>query len=70
MLNMVGDNREIQSISFPDESNINIKQGEVDRITAYQENGNMAPVIWFAIYRNGAIDQRINAVYVESVNYT
>jgi hypothetical protein len=38
----------------------------VDKIEAYIEDGNIP---WFAIYRKGRIDQRVNSLFVESVIY-
>lgn len=39
------------------------------KIVAYEENGEMAPVVWFAVYRDGRLDSRINSKYVKEVQY-
>ena len=41
----------------------------VDKIVPYYENGEMSPVLWFAIYLNGTIIRRVNSKFVESVRY-
>lgn len=38
----------------------------VDKIDAYVEDGN---TVWFAIFKNGKIVQRINSNFVETVSY-
>lgn len=43
----------------------------ISKIEAYEESGQMAPVVWFAIYKPGG-DQpyaRINSAYVRGIRY-
>ena len=38
-------------------------------IKVYEENGQMASVTWFALYRGGMLIKRINGAYVIEVEY-
>lgn len=40
-----------------------------DSIEAYEENGELAPVTWFAIIKDGIVAFRINGHYVQEVSY-
>jgi hypothetical protein len=33
------------------------------------ENGQMAAVPWFAVYKNGVVMQRLNGAFIETVCY-
>lgn len=39
------------------------------KIVPYHENGELAPVIWFAIIKNEDIVARINSKYVQIIGY-
>ena len=41
-----------------------------DSIEPYCEDGQMAPVVWFRIFRNGEVIARINAAHVRQVGYS
>jgi hypothetical protein len=38
-------------------------------ITPYEENGQMAPVLWFELYAGDRCSARVNAKYVAIVEY-
>ena len=70
---ILNDDREIRGIS-----GTSIDEGDweylinclgIEKIQVYAEYGQMAGVPWFAIWKNGEIRWRINAVFVECVNY-
>ena len=64
-MNIIEDDRPIKSIHLANEG---IFVGfEVDEITPYPENGQMA--VWFVIYFNGKLVRRVNGALVESVVY-
>ena len=75
MDNIIQDKRKIKSIHLAQEgifvnSWIAREVGWwVEEIVPYHENGEMAPVIWFAIYSGGKIVRRVNGAFVESVAY-
>jgi hypothetical protein len=69
---ILDDTRKIESISYPDEDAsgfwINaskLSSSRCDEIRAYAENGQCAPVPFFAVYRDGQIYARIPAHMVE-----
>ena len=73
MINQIwDDSREIKKILFDDESCLGISENEggYEKIVPYSENGEMASVVWFAVFKDGKISQRINSKYVFSVIYT
>ena len=39
------------------------------KIVPYTENGQLAPVIWFAIYKGNRICARVNGAMVEVIKY-
>jgi hypothetical protein len=64
------DNRSISHIVFEDESVLSVsEQSGVEKIVPYNENGEMAPIVWFAIYAKGEIVQRVNSKYICAVVY-
>lgn len=65
---IIEDKRKIKSIHLAEEGIF--VGGEVGEIVAYNENGEMAAVVWFAIYSNGEIIRRVNGKFVESVVYS
>lgn len=51
------------------------RYGNCDRITAYPENGQGAPVPWFAVWLDGSVIARVDAMglevqYVTATNAT
>lgn len=73
MKTMIEDEREISGIFGPNEEWEIQAVGDcaVDKIECYTENGEMAPIVWFAIYRYGKSEphSRVNSKYVETVVY-
>ena len=65
------DERKITKLIFPGpgESSVSVGGGLVDEIVPYEENGEMAPVIWFACLFNGEIVYRHNSKYVDTISY-
>lgn len=72
MKTIIEDKREIETITFPDGDEYTIvghKDWSVDKIVPYHENGEMAKHVWFAIYKNGEIKNRVNSSHVDTVCY-
>ena len=69
MTTMMEDTRTITSIWFTDDSNFSLSQRDVDKIEPYYENGQMAAVVWFAVYGRGQILHRVNSAQIAIVNY-
>ena len=70
--NMYDDSRKIKSLIYPDSdgvTSVDESGNGIEKIVPYYENGEMAPVVWFAIYLNGKVAERINGKYVGSVIY-
>lgn len=67
ILSMLHDERPIFSVSFhgADGGTFTVGRANVERIAAYAENGQMAPVPWIAVYKNGEIWLRIPAEQVQ-----
>jgi len=42
---------------------------DITKIVPYYENGEMAAVVWFALYRNDKIIGRINGRHVIEIKY-
>ena len=42
---------------------------DVTKIVPYHENGQMAPIVWFALYNNEKIIGRINGGHVIEIKY-
>ena len=67
------DKREIYRIEiFTQHSNDIISYTRRDgftKIEPYHENGEMAPIVWFAIVKNDVIVSRVNSKYVQCVKY-
>jgi hypothetical protein len=63
------DKTPIVSITFPDDSCYVIGTN-VTKIIAYEENGEMAAVLWFAcLNKDGKILHRVNSKFVQSIDY-
>lgn len=63
------DDREIDGIWYPGEDTagycVSSASHRCEKIVAYSENGHMAPIPFFAVYRDGEIFARIPANLVE-----
>jgi hypothetical protein len=66
---MMNDNRPIKKIWWPDESYMEVGHGGIEKIVAYPEGGDMGYVTWFAVYRDGNLDQRLNSAHIQSIQY-
>ena len=69
MNKIMQDDRKIETLDFADGISISIVGGTVDEIIPYEENGEMAPVVWFACVKDSEIVSRYNAKYVEGIIY-
>ena len=69
MINIMQDERPITALVFPDGSSVQVGNGTVDGIMPYEENGEMAAVIWFVGLKDGEILYRYNSKYVDSLSY-
>jgi hypothetical protein len=67
-MNILDDGRPIKSIHTANEGIFAGLNG-VDEIVPYPENGQMAVVVWFAVYFDGKLIRRVNGSLVESVIY-
>jgi len=66
---LLNDFRPIKRLIFPSEDNSYVVGGSIDKIEPYSENGQMAAVPWFVIYKDGKVIRRVNAAHVETVEY-
>ena len=57
---------EVQAIWLPGDVKVSVG-GEIERITVVMEDGQMAGVPWFAVWKNGKIAMKHNGAFVESV---
>ena len=65
------DKRPIQMVWSvgPEELGATVGQSGVTRIEPYQENGQMAAVTWFAVYKGDFLAARLNGAYMAEINY-
>ena len=65
------DDRPIQILVWPGPGEQHIKTGSdgVEKIIPYYEAGQMADVVWLAVYRNGTLAQRINSAHIDTLSY-
>ena len=63
----------IKRITFPKEQfyevGMNIAGKKITKILPYEENGEMASIIWFAIYADEEIICRANSRHIDTVQY-
>ena len=69
MTKTIDDKRPIKRIHFPDGGSIGVNRQCIEKIEPYHENGQMAPILWFAIYKKGKIFQRLNSAHIEGIEY-
>jgi hypothetical protein len=69
ILPLIDDKRKIKCLVFEDETEIKAGGLICDEIIPYQENGEMAPITWFACYRDSILIQRVNSKYIALVTY-
>lgn len=70
-MSLLYDKREIQSIHGTEDGMLwSWEIGKsCEKIEVYKEDGQMGSVPWFAIHKDGAIIQRLNGAFVETVSY-
>ena len=59
--------QEVKSIFWVDCGYCEVGKGGVTKITVVMENGQNAPVPWFAVWHGDKINGKYNAEYVEGV---
>ena len=73
MKDILQDERPIRRLIFPAYPHfgrvIQVEEGGVTEIIAYAENGEMAPVTWFAVKADDKIVARVNSKHIEQVIY-
>jgi hypothetical protein len=67
MNTIIDDPREIAGLDFG--PNDILVDRDCTKIVPYEENGEMANVVWFAVYVDDLIVKRVNSKFVLSVNY-
>ena len=69
----IEDNRKIESIyrdgGYEDNWCYSIKEKYCDEIIPYHENGEMAPIVWFKLIKDGTIIHRINMQHTTGIKY-
>jgi hypothetical protein len=63
------DGRPIQLLVYEGDSILKVGSSGVTKIEPYYENGEMAEVIWFAVWSGETITARVNGKYVCTVKY-
>ena len=63
------ENQEVSGLFFPDTSQLDTKQSNVDKITVVMEYGQMAAVPWFAVWKDGKIISKHNGAHLSSVTF-
>lgn len=63
------DEREIRLLLFENSPPITVGLHGVTQIVAYEENGEMAPILWFAIYESENMTGRVNGRFVSGISY-
>ena len=66
---MIRHNKPIDSVCYPDDSAITVGILGVTAIEPYYENGEMAGVVWFNIWKGEFLWQKINSKHVAVVAY-
>ena len=70
---IANDEREIERIEIFTQNSMDIvgytKRDGYTKIVPYHENGEMSPVVWFAILKDNMIVSRVNSKYVQCIDY-
>ena len=61
------DGQEVATLSWPSGNFSIVGVGGIEKIVVGMENGQMAGVVWFNVYRDGKITDKHNGALVESV---
>ena len=59
--------QEVKSLWWPNEGNLTVGQNSVEKITVVMENGQMAGVPWFAVWKDGKVASKYNGALLEGV---
>ena len=59
--------QEVKSIYWPEGGESTVGKGGIERITVVMENGQMAGVPWFAVWKEGKIVSKFNGAMLEGV---
>jgi len=68
-MNIISDERPIVRLYTAQDSSFAVGNFGVTIIKPYTENGEMALILWFEIYKGDEVVARVNGRYVESVHY-
>ena len=60
--------QEVFRLTYPDNSVVESGCNGIEKITVVMEYGQRAGVPWFAVWRNGKIDQKHNAAHIACVD--
>lgn len=66
--NTFKEGQDVHALFWQNDSSIMVGEDGVERITVSMEYGQMAGVPWFIVWRNGKMESKHNAAYVESVS--
>jgi len=70
---IANDEREIERIEIFTQHSCDIisysKRDGYTKIIPYHENGEMSPIVWFAIVKADIVVSRVNSKYVQCIDY-
>jgi hypothetical protein len=66
---IIDDPRPIRRLYFQEGNTVTAGDNVIDSIVAYQENGEMSLITWFAGIKNNQILYRYNSKFIETVSY-
>ena len=67
MMNEFYIGQQVYEIIYPSNECYTVGIGGIEKITVVMEDGQMAGVPWFAVWKNGEIESKHNAVHVSTV---
>ena len=66
-MSLFKEGQSVTALFFTDEQCIRVGAGECTGINVVMENGQMAGVPWFEVYKNGEVTEKWNAAMLEGV---
>lgn len=63
------DDRPIKCIFFEDDGSYTVGSNGVQEIVPYSESGEYSLITWFAVFRGGILELRINSRFVCGIEY-
>lgn len=69
MEKIVDDQRKIKSIWFEQHGGFEAGKDEITEIKAYWDNGELAPIPWFAVLSGDKVIKRVNAKFIALIEY-